>query len=290
MSASRLLVVGATGDVGGAVLSQLLQLSPVPSIRVSSRDPSRAHFPPSVEVVQADLTDPSSFPRLFHGIDRAFLYVQRGAPLPELLSVAKAEGVRHIVLNSSSAVERAPDGPIGKLHATAERAVLDSGLAYTFIRGGSYANSMRLWGWAGQIKAEGAVDLVYPDSPLAPVAEDDLAAAAVLGLTTDRMTNRSAIVSGPELLTQRAMMETISEVRQADGKPPVTIRVVSAEEWKAKRGEALSSVMPGLADMLLKRWKALADEPWKGSGVEELTGKPGTSFRHWVEKNRDMFE
>ena len=81
MSFPRVFIVGANGAVGRELLQQLGALCPPPQIRVSTRNTAGAKFPPGVDVVQGDLSDISSYHRLFAGVDRAFLYSTPEAPL-----------------------------------------------------------------------------------------------------------------------------------------------------------------------------------------------------------------
>ena len=55
-----ILVTGARGHVGGAVLTELLAAGE--RVRASSRDPRPGQLPDGVEVVRADLTQPASLP------------------------------------------------------------------------------------------------------------------------------------------------------------------------------------------------------------------------------------
>jgi nucleoside-diphosphate-sugar epimerase len=54
------LVTGARGDVGGAVLAGLAAAGE--PVRASSRAPRPGEFPGGVEVARADLADPASWP------------------------------------------------------------------------------------------------------------------------------------------------------------------------------------------------------------------------------------
>ncbi|PZF56060.1 hypothetical protein DEI92_15640 [Curtobacterium sp. MCBD17_034] len=65
------LVIGARGSIGGAVLRALM--ASAARVRASSRSPRLGEFPPGVDVVRADLTDPSTFPRLLAGVEKVFL-------------------------------------------------------------------------------------------------------------------------------------------------------------------------------------------------------------------------
>ena len=104
----RVLVLGATGYVSGSLVSQLLHLPKPPFIRVSTRNPSAA-FPPTVEFVKGDLTDPSTYPALFSSIDRVFLYAVKRCPLLTLCQAMHTAGVQRVVQLSSKVVVSEPD-------------------------------------------------------------------------------------------------------------------------------------------------------------------------------------
>lgn len=134
---NKILIIGATGGVGGAVLSQLLARNPQPSIRVSSRDPSKLKVPASVEVVKGDLSDPSTYPTLFNNVEKVFLYMQGTQnTATQVVKGIKDAGVRHIVFLSSSSVLSPNDNYIKQIHVQVESAIKESGLTYTFLRPG----------------------------------------------------------------------------------------------------------------------------------------------------------
>jgi uncharacterized protein YbjT (DUF2867 family) len=179
MAARKILIVGASGGVGRSLLQQLLATYNPPSIRVSTRNRAKVTFPLSVEVVQGDLEDASSYSGLFNGVDRAFIYANPRAPLPKLLAAAKDGNVKYIVLLSSMTVEFDPESSIGKIHLEAENAIKESGIAYTFIRPRNFSSNTRLF-WAPIMEKTGKLWMTYPRSQTAPVSEDDIVSSAFL--------------------------------------------------------------------------------------------------------------
>src|SRR5688572_22574492 len=75
--AMRVLVTGATGNVGRLVVDQLQQLDSGIEIRALTVDPARAALPEGVEVVEGYLGRLSTMPAALDGIERMYL-----APLP----------------------------------------------------------------------------------------------------------------------------------------------------------------------------------------------------------------
>lgn len=129
-----ILVTGATGTVGGAVLPLLLERGlPVRATSRSARFGSR--FDERVEAVSFDFTEPRTWAAAFAGVERMLvvrppaLGDARRDVLPAL-EAAKAAGVRHMVLLSIQGADRVRVVP----HAAIERWLAASGLSWTFAR------------------------------------------------------------------------------------------------------------------------------------------------------------
>jgi uncharacterized protein YbjT (DUF2867 family) len=287
MASSRILVIGATGGVGGAVLRQLQTVPHLPPIRVSTRDPTKASLPSSVDVVQGDLRDPTSYSRLFHGIDRVFLYARADAPLDELCAVAKAEGVQQLVLLSSFTVIEFPDIEIGRYHKQVEDAILRSGLAYTFIRAGSFTSNIR-WEWLPMMAQTGKVIVAFPSARSAPVTDDDMAAVAVTALTTDRLRNRATLLTGPDSLTPSDRIMAINRLREREGRKPVEMVTLAPEEWKAVAIDKMN-LSPQMANQFLRVWQARDEKPEAICSSNQFSDRPSQSFEEWLELGKSEF-
>lgn len=159
-----IVVTGATGNVGRALVERLAAADR--PVRALTRDPQRAGLPAGAEVVRFDPDRPAA---LFEGATRLFLYVQAlGEQTPAFLAAARAAGVRHVVLLSSGIIREGADEshPIHVMHATVERQILDSGLAWTFLRPNAFA--VNAFQWAPQIRAGDRVRGVFADGIGAP--------------------------------------------------------------------------------------------------------------------------
>ena len=94
-----ILVTGATGNVGSNVVEQLVNRGT--DVRALVRDPSKANFPPQVEVVQGDLLDVDSLRAAMSGVSTLFLL--NGVVADEFtqaliaLNVAREAGIERIV-------------------------------------------------------------------------------------------------------------------------------------------------------------------------------------------------
>lgn len=274
------LVVGASGAVGGGVVAGLLERGE--QVRATSRTPDKLDLPAEVEVLRADLNEPASFGEALRGIDRVFLYADLTEP-GALLEVFAAAGVRHVVLLSSSSVTSpgAADDFNGSRFLRVEQAVQRSGLAHTFLRPGGFASNAARWSWG--IKAESAVPLPYPEAVQVPIHERDIADVAVVALTTDTLIGAAPVLTGPERLTLREQVATIGDVI---GRP---LRVV--EQTEEESSALLSRHVPEVwVRQIITDWREAVDtSPAVSDEYARIMGRPPRTFRAWVADHVELF-
>jgi uncharacterized protein YbjT (DUF2867 family) len=116
------VVFGARGNVGRHVTAGLQAAGE--QVRVTSRNPATAGFPPRLQVAAADLEEPGTLPAALAGAAKVFLYA-KPAGIQGLVEAARAAGVRHVVLLSSAAVVNADAGqnPVARRTRAAEPAI-----------------------------------------------------------------------------------------------------------------------------------------------------------------------
>jgi len=275
-----ILVVGASGAVGGAVVAGLLDRGE--RVRATSRTPQKLVLPAEVEVFAADLDDPASFADALTGVKRVFLYADLNDP-DALLATFAAAGVRHVVVLSSSSVTfpGAAEDFNGSRFLRVEEAVVRSGLAYTFLRPGGFASNAARWSWG--VKGESAVPLPYPDAVQAPIHEQDIADVAVVALTTDTLVGAAPVLTGPERLTLREQVALIGDVI---GRPVAVI-----EQTEAESSAMLSRFVPAVwVRQIIKDWReAVGANPRISGEYARITGRPSRTFRAWVVDHVELF-
>ncbi|MFG2819418.1 NAD(P)H-binding protein [Kitasatospora sp. NPDC048365] len=279
---SKILVIGAGGQVGASVVEQLLEAGA--EVRAGARNPEKLSLPAAVEVVKADLTDGVSLKEALNGVAKVFLYaVPQG--IETFLEAAKATGVEHVVLLSSQTVVDAfpVQEPITVMHRTVEDAIAASGIAYTFVRPHNFATNILMWGWPESIKSEGLVRFPYPESHSDAIHEKDIAAVAVAALTRPGHENQAYFISGPESITQRRQLEILSEVL---GRPLEYVELTDAEAR-----EALSPIVPiWVMDAVVGYWAGTDNVPSHlTDNVEKITGRPARTFAEWAKDHAADF-
>ncbi|WP_255954187.1 NmrA family NAD(P)-binding protein [Streptomyces odontomachi] len=280
-----IVVTGATGNIGRHLVGQLLAEGA--TVRAISREPAAANLPDGVEVVKADLSDPTTIGSAFSGAEAVYLNLAasgvQGGAAPVVKAVAEA-GVKRIVLNSSSSVtyKGAEEGMIARAHAFAEKTVRDAGVEWTFVRGGMYAaNALQ---WAASIKADGVVRGPFPDAVAAPVHEADLAAVTARALLDGAHAGTSPTVTGPAAVT---LAEQVAAIGKAIGRE-ITFETVSPEA--AVEALATDRFPKDAAQQLVDFLGfTVGSTPEITDEVERITGKPARTFEQWAADHADDF-
>lgn len=275
------LVIGARGSIGREVLDQLLAAGE--PVRASVRNPAAAGLPAGVPVFVADLTRPETLPAALDGVAKCFLYAPTGG-VDGFLKVARDADLAHVVLLSSGSV-LLPDvagNAIAEHHRGVEQALADSGLRWTPIRPLVLASNAS--SWAHSIRTEGVVPLFRPDAATAPVHERDIAAIAVKALVGDADDEQvSALLTGPELLSQRRQVELVGAAIDKD------IQIEELSE-SAARDRFVRFEKPDIVDALIEFITASANGGSPATDtVRQLLGRPAVPFTQWAREHAADF-
>jgi len=273
----RILVTGATGNIGREVIAQL-RTANVP-VRGLSRNPSQARFDDGIDIVGGDLTAPDTLDRALDDVD-AILLVWMAPLAPAASAIARiAPHVKRVVFLSSPIRTDHPffqqPNALRHVHAGVEDLVEKSGTPWTILRPGPFALNYRNW-WAPQIGNGDVVHWFHGDAQTAAVDERDIAAVAVRTLCDEGHEQRDYVLTGPESLTQREQLAIIGDV--------IGRHLVFDEVSPAAARQGVLAAWPApVADMLLSAYAAAVDRPaFLTSAIAEVTGKPARTFRAWA--------
>jgi uncharacterized protein YbjT (DUF2867 family) len=274
---NRVLVIGATGNIGRCVVDELLSIGA--SVRAMTRNPDSARLPAGVESVRGDLTVPETLNACLDSIDAVFLVwtAPPGAVAAAIKGIARR--ARRIVFLSAPIKTPHPffqqPNPLRDLTAHIEEQIEDSGLQWTFLRPGMLASNALNW-WAPQIRAGDLVRWPYLTVPTAPIDERDIAAVAVCALTQEGHAGADYVLTGPQSMTQ---FEQIATIGAAIGRS-LRIEEMTPEDFRREWTTIFNQIVVG---MLLNAWAAGAGRPAHvTSTVAEVTGKAARSFREWA--------
>jgi uncharacterized protein YbjT (DUF2867 family) len=208
----KTLVIGGTGTVGSMVVAGLLKHGT--AVRVMSHSPDKLKkLPAGVEGVRADLDDVDSLPAAFDKIDSVFLLcIARPGETEEGLnavSAAKAAGVKKIVYMSLFMPKGSEEIPFFRSKLPIEKAVRESGIAYTILRPNNFFQN-DLW-LKDAIMQYGVYPMPLGNTGVNRVDVRDIADCAVNALTKSGYEGRTYEVIGPDTLTGETIAGTYTK-------------------------------------------------------------------------------
>ncbi|MEV5718737.1 NAD(P)H-binding protein [Amycolatopsis mediterranei] len=273
-----ILVTGATGSVGRLVVDELVAAG-VP-VRALTVDPERARLPAEAEVVVGSLARPSTLPVALESVSAVYL-APMARTVRRFCELASEAGVERVVALSGSSVGDEHEGSSGHEYAAVEVAVRAAGFAWTFLRPGAFMNNTL--DWAPMVRA-GEVAMAHGDATQTPIDLGDIAAVAARVLVSAGHTGKTYVLSGPEAITLRGQVETLASVLGRE----IRFRELTPAEQRAQWiGYGVPEAAVG---WLLEGFEETLRHPQAPTGVvEELLGRPGTTYAEWVAARREVF-
>ena len=271
-----IVVTGATGQLGRAVVESLVRRLPADRIVASVRDAAKASSLAAlgVEVRTGDFDNPLSLKDAFAGAEQVLivsanklgdeaLRLHRNA-----IEAARAAGARRILYTSHvGARAGSPFAPADQ-HAGTEANLAASGVVFTALRHGFYAESCL------QMVGDGlrAGELRVPeDGPVSWTARADLAEADAAILADE---GRSDGITPPLTASQALTMADVAALASKVTRRPVRHVTVTDKEW---RDAKIAAGMPAIyAEMLLGTFRAArrGDFAATDATLETLLGRP----------------
>ena len=281
-----IIVTGATGLLGHAIVEQLLARVPANQVGVSVRDPLKCVDLEKigVRVRRGDFQDPESLHNSFEDAHQLLIVSSNaratgGDPIAQhqaAIEVAKSAGVSRIFYTSHMAASFNSAFSPMRDHAATEEMLKGSGIAWTGLRNGFYASSgVMLMGDAmktGMLSAPA-------DGKVSWTAHGDLAEAAAILLTRDEKLDGPT----PPLTECTALDLNDLAVIASDlwGKS-ITRKAISDDEFKVKmieRGAPAASL-----EIMLSLYTASRKNEFSTTDpfLEQLLGRKPTSIREII--------
>jgi uncharacterized protein YbjT (DUF2867 family) len=274
-----ILVTGATGNAGGAVLRALAKAGE--EVRALVRDADRPPLPGGTEAVAGDLNAPETLAPHLGGVTAAFLLSGYDG-LEETLENMRRAGVERVVLLSSSA---APGGDlsnaVARYHILSEQAVRESGLGWTFLQPNSFMTNT--FQWLPQLRSDDVIRAPFADVRVATIDPEDIGAVAAAVLTSDAHESQAYRLSGPESLLPADRVAILANVLGRK----LRFEGQSNEEARAEMSEAMPLEY---VDAFFRFFvDGDIDESEVLPTVEEVTGRRPRSFEQWARVQAEAF-
>lgn len=291
-SNTLILVTGAAGKTGAAVVEQLLHRGfPVRAL-VRRRDDRSARLEAlGAEVIVGDLHQSKSVRAAMQNVKRVyFVYPPQGELLVEATTIiavaARDAGVEALVNMSQISAREDAESPLARQHWLSENILDWADIGAVHLRPTFFAENLLMFG-AATIAGHGKLYLPYGTEKHAPVAATDIArvASGILADPTFHVGERY-VVTGPRNLSLTEMADVLS--RELDR--PVEYVDLPLEAW----GEVLTGV-DGMTDSLVTHLKAVAVDHQNGifrgetDVVERIGGQVPQALDAFIREYRTVF-
>lgn len=276
-----IVVTGATGQLGRAVVQNLLRRVSADQIAASVRDAGKAFdlAAQGVDVRVGDFTDTDGLARAFANADQVLivsadklgdeaLRLHRGA-----IHAARSAGVSRVLYTSHmGACVGSPFLPADQ-HARTEADLAGSGLPYTSLRHGFYAESCLQI--IGDDLARGELR-IPEDGPTSWTARADLAEGDAAILVADRDWNG---ITPPLTAGTAITMAEIAVIASEVTGRKVRHTIIPDDEWRDAKVAA--GMPPFYAGVLLGMFRAArrGDFAATDPALENLLGRPPRTMR-----------
>ncbi len=267
----RVLITGGKGKTGRRVASRLTAAGI--EVAIGTRTPTGPHdrcF---------DWADPSSA-SAFAGCDAVYLVAPTDrtdhlAVMQPLLQQAMGQGVRRIVLLSSSLLE--PGGPMmGEVHAW----LTENAPEWAVLRPSWFMQNFSEGPHAATIREEGIIYSATGTGRVGFIDAEDIAATAAACLTAETPLNSDVVLTGPEALSYDDIAVILTSALQR----PIRHRSLDPAALIAR---FVAQGLPPDYAMTLTRMDvdiAAGVEDCITAGVAQVTGLPPKSFHHFAHR------
>ena len=277
-----IVITGATGKLGGRIVEDLLSRAPGEGLAVSVRDPAKAQSLAGrgVRVRHGDFSKPATLASAFEGATTLLLVSSNAAahggdPLAQhraAIDAARSAGVRRIVYTSHMGASASSAFPPMHAHAATEEMLRESGVAWTALRNGFYADTVPML--VGDAASTGVLNAPR-DGKVAWTAHADLAAAAATILMKERFEGPTPPLTAPDALD----LTDVAAILTAMYGRPVERQVIADDELE--RRMTARGVPAGAIATTLNLYRAARAGEFQtvDSALARLLGRLPTSLR-----------
>ncbi len=285
---TKILVTGATGNVGPHVVRELLERGV--SARAFVRDVGKAEKMPGdgFELASGNFADEGSIRAAMEDVDAIFLACANDPRQVEyetrVIDAAQETGVRRIVKLSALGAEIGARVAFWDWHGRIEEYLRASGIPAVVLR--PTFSMTNLLGSAEQVRHAGSLFLPAGGASISMVDPRDVAAVAAVALTESEHDGKTYTLTGPEAITLERVAEELSAVAGR------RVQYVSVPD-EAARGSMIEAGMPEfVAGQIVAVFGILRSgaQAQTTSAVHDLTGREPYNFARFAHDHAWLFQ
>lgn len=217
----KILVTGASGQFGTATIHFLLNKIPANEITAFVRDEKKVvdFSTKGIEIKVGNYENYASLTAAMKGVDKVLLIsgnemANRQKQHVNIINAAKECGVKHLVYTSflrKNETKTSPLGTFSKSHIETEKAIIESGITYTIMLNGLYADILPMF--FGPQVLEAGIFLPTEDGMAAYATKNDMAEAASNILLGNGHENKKYVIANTENYSMDDAAEILSEIK-----------------------------------------------------------------------------
>jgi len=281
----KILITGATGNVGGELVKICSRENVEAVAAVSDLAKSASQFPSGIEPRKFDFTRPETYASAMQGVSKVFLMrppaisnVRRD--IFPFLEYCRRERVEQIVFLSLLGAEKLSFTP----HRKIELEILRLDVPYTFLRPSFFMQNLATT-HRDEIKNESEIFVPAGKGKTSFVDVRDIAEAAFTSLSGAQHLNKSYELTGSEALSYFEVAEILSDVL----KKPIAYRNPSLlsfiwRSWQKHKNLSFVLVMAIIYTTARFGQAGLITE-----GLPKLLNRKPISFRQFAEDYKDCW-
>jgi uncharacterized protein YbjT (DUF2867 family) len=279
--AGKILITGATGNVGSAVLDNLGTTDV--GLRALAHDESKARSlrDRGVEAIVGDFLQPETLSPALEGVGTVLLvtpiHPEQVTQASNVIKAAKESGndLRIVRLSVHQAFHQAP-ARNSRQHAEIEDELASSGLPYTLLRPTTFMQNTLMA--ARTVASEGRIYQPFKDGRLGMIDARDIGEVAAKVLTEEGHEGEVYTLTGPAAISFYNVAQALSEVLGKE------VSYVPIPLEKAKEAMLDMGLSEWRADVLIEYAKAHSEgySDFTTKDVERLTGHPATSYKEFA--------
>lgn len=283
--AQRVLITGATENVGREVLKALAGCDVTVVGGTTTLAKAAGLEDQGVEPAVIDFSDRASLAAAMRGVDSVFLLMPLAETMGEwagnVLSVARASGVQHVVRASALGADVNVAFRLGRAHGMVDQLLIESRIPYTILRLNSFMQDY-LSRYGTGIRERGVIELPQGDGRVSLVDVRDVAGSAARILTSPGPHwNRAYDLTGPEALSNADVARVISEVTgRAVRYDPPPDDAVRRDMLRAGAGEWSTEAVMSLHAQIRTGGAARVTRD-----IEEITGNKPAGFAEFAREH-----
>jgi len=286
---SKILITGATGNLGKSVIKHLLKKIDSKNLAILVRDVKKVESLKSegVDVRIGDYKNYESLVQAFQGIEKLYFisgsdFEGRSQQHSNVVKAAKEAGVKHVIYTSFQRKNETETSPISFVvadHIETEKWLKESGMSYTILKHNLYLDMLPLF-ISDRLLETGTIYQPAGIGKAAFTLRDDMAEVAAHILASNGHENKEYDITSDKAYSYADIATIIAEVTKKE------IRYISpsVEEFDAKLTEA------GVPKPYIGLFAGFSQAMEQGeldntnSVIEQLIGRKATSAEAYLKE------